>query len=108
MTKCPRCGGPGGVALFTSVAPCDRCLSPAPRTFIAYLKNQDGMLLAAGTKFPASAECVTFRVVMDGHVASVNVFNILGHMAGHDLPPCYVLRGDEYVARVDTLVRLLS
>lgn len=23
--RCPQCGGPGGVALFTSVAPCNRC-----------------------------------------------------------------------------------
>jgi hypothetical protein len=27
MTPCPRCGRPGGVQLFTSISPCDACLS---------------------------------------------------------------------------------
>lgn len=26
MTACPKCGGPGGVLLFMSVAPCDACM----------------------------------------------------------------------------------
>lgn len=28
MAKCPKCGGNGGVMLFTSIAPCDACLNP--------------------------------------------------------------------------------
>ena len=29
---CPKCNGPGGVQLFISVAPCDRCVGAAPKT----------------------------------------------------------------------------
>lgn len=30
VVLCPKCGQPGGVQLFTSISPCDRCLNPAP------------------------------------------------------------------------------
>lgn len=28
VIRCPKCGGPGGVELFTSISPCDACLNP--------------------------------------------------------------------------------
>ncbi len=28
MTICPKCNQPGGVPLFTGIAPCDNCINP--------------------------------------------------------------------------------
>lgn len=64
--RCPTCGGPDGLALFTTIDPCPPCTrGEPPAKFRAILRTADGSILEY-KDLPSRVNYVYFHRAIDG------------------------------------------
>ncbi len=88
MTPCPTCRGPGGIALFTSVAPCEKCaapVAPGPR-FSAIVYGTAGELLGATIFELGGIRSVVFEATRQGTIHYMDIFERGSHQFRYFVP----------------------
>ncbi len=84
---CPKSRGPGGILLFTSIAPCERCEPPSKKwitaldlrvrdvlPFRAYLLDANGIELAHPVYHDEDPVVLSFDVNRSGRVHKIEIF----------------------------------